>query len=119
MHTAELLLQADALWSPAGLKLSAVRHNRRWCENILRPTACPAASLKIRNRYGMNDIFARIWENLNARLAGPMNLRFIIQPTVATILAIGAGLRDAHQNRPWLLECSPMKAPQLRARALQ
>jgi len=47
----------------------------------------------------MNDIFARIWENLNARLTGPMNLRFIIQPTVATILAIRAGLRDARQDR--------------------
>ena len=47
----------------------------------------------------MNDIFARIWENLNARLPGPMNLRLIIQPIVATILAIRAGLRDAHQDR--------------------
>ena len=47
----------------------------------------------------MNEIFARVWENLNARLTGPMNLRLIIQPTVATILAIRAGLRDAHQNR--------------------
>ena len=28
-----------------------------------------------------------------------MNLRLIIQPTVATILAIRAGLRDARQNR--------------------
>ena len=51
------------------------------------------------NRYGMNDIFARIWENLNARLTGPMNLRLIIQPTVAVILAIRSGLRDAHQGR--------------------
>jgi hypothetical protein len=47
----------------------------------------------------MNEIFARVWQNLYARLAGPMNLRLIIQPTVATILAIRAGLRDAHQNR--------------------
>ena len=47
----------------------------------------------------MNEIFARVWENLYARLTGPMNLRLIIQPTVATILAIRAGLRDAHQNR--------------------
>ena len=47
----------------------------------------------------MNEIFARVWENLNGRLTGPMNLRLIIQPTVATILAIRAGLRDAHQNR--------------------
>jgi hypothetical protein len=51
----------------------------------------------------MNDIFARIWENLNARFTGPMKLRLIIQPTVATILAIRAGLRDAYQNRPAFL----------------
>ena len=57
----------------------------------------------IRNSYSMNDIFARICENLNARLTGPMNLRFVIQPTIATILAIRAGLRDAHQNRPAFL----------------
>ena len=48
----------------------------------------------------MSEIFARVWQNLYARLAGPMNLRLIIQPTVATILAIRTGLRDAHQNRP-------------------
>jgi len=47
----------------------------------------------------MNEIFARIWENLYARFTGPMNLRLIMQPTFATILAIRAGLRDAQQNR--------------------
>ena len=46
----------------------------------------------------MNEIFVRVWQNLYARLTGPMNLRLIIQPTVATILAIRAGLQDAHQN---------------------
>jgi hypothetical protein len=51
----------------------------------------------------MNEIFARAWHNLGARLAGPMNLRLIIQPTVATILAIRAGLRDARQDRPAFL----------------
>ena len=58
----------------------------------------------------MNEIFARVWQNLYARLTGPMNLRFFIQPTVATILAIRAGLRDAHQNRPpflWAVLWSP------------
>jgi hypothetical protein len=70
----------------------------------------------IRNSYGMNDIFARIWANLNARLAGPMNFRFIIQPTVAMILAIRAGLRDAHQNRPaflWAVLWNPAYRPKL------
>jgi hypothetical protein len=51
----------------------------------------------------MNEIFSRVWENLGGRLTGPMNLRLIIQPTVAMILAICAGLRDAHQNRPAFL----------------
>ena len=51
----------------------------------------------------MNEILARVWHNLGARLAGPMNLRLIIQPTVATILAIRAGLRDARQDRPAFL----------------
>ena len=47
----------------------------------------------------MNEILTRLWETLYARVTGPMNLRLIIQPAVATVLAIRAGLRDAHQNR--------------------
>ena len=47
----------------------------------------------------MDDIFARVWQNLGARLTGPMNLRLILQPTVATILAVRAGLRDAREKR--------------------
>lgn len=74
-------------------------------ENI-PPDRLPGGILRevaVRNRYAMDDILARIWENLNARLTGPMNLRLIIQPMVATILAIRAGLRDAQQNRPAFL----------------
>ena len=48
----------------------------------------------------MSEILTRVWQNLIGRLAGPMNLRLILQPAVATILAIRAGLRDARQNRP-------------------
>jgi hypothetical protein len=47
----------------------------------------------------MNDILERVWQNLGARLTGPMHLRLILQPAVATILAVRAGLRDAHQDR--------------------
>ena len=47
----------------------------------------------------MNEILARLWQNLYARVTGPMNLRLIIQPAVAIILAIRAGLRDARQDR--------------------
>jgi hypothetical protein len=64
----------------------------------------------------MNDIFARFLQNLYARLTGPMNLRFIIQPTVATILAIRAGLRDARQDRPaflWAVLANPVHRHEL------
>jgi len=58
----------------------------------------------------MNDILARLWQNLYGRVSGPLNLRLIIQPAVATILAIRAGLRDAHQDRApffWALLWNP------------
>jgi hypothetical protein len=48
----------------------------------------------------MDETLARLWHNITARLTGPMHLRLIVQPTVAAILAIRAGLRDAHQDRP-------------------
>jgi hypothetical protein len=54
----------------------------------------------ILNGAVMNEILARLWQNLYGRVAGPMNLRLIIQPAVATILAIRGGLRDARQDRP-------------------
>jgi hypothetical protein len=64
----------------------------------------------------MSEIFERVWQNLSARLTGPMNLRLIIQPTVATILAIRAGLRDAHQSRApflWAVLWNPAQRQEL------
>ena len=58
----------------------------------------------------MDEILARVWHNLYARLTGPMNLRLIIQPAVATILAVRAGLRDAREDRApffWAVLWSP------------
>lgn len=58
----------------------------------------------------MEEIIARLWQNLCGRVAGPLNLRLIIQPAVATTLAIRAGLRDAHEDRPaffWAVLWSP------------
>jgi uncharacterized membrane protein YhhN len=52
---------------------------------------------------GMEDILKRFWENLAGRLSGPLNFRLVIQPTVAGILAIRAGLRDAREGRPAFL----------------
>jgi hypothetical protein len=47
----------------------------------------------------MEEAFRRGWENLVGRLDGPMSFRFIIQPAVATVLAILAGLRDARNGQ--------------------
>ena len=46
----------------------------------------------------MEDLFTRIWENLIARTEGPMNLRFLLQPTMSLIFAIRAGLKDARNG---------------------
>ena len=48
----------------------------------------------------MNEIFQRVWDNLIGRTSGPMNFRLIIQPAVATLIAIRAGLNDAREGRP-------------------
>ena len=51
----------------------------------------------------MDDILKRFWENLVARPTGPLSFRLMIQPTVATVLAIRSGLKDAREGRPAFL----------------
>lgn len=48
----------------------------------------------------MLEILARGWANLLGRLDGPMHFRFIVQPLVAMLLGVRAGLRDAHAGEP-------------------
>lgn len=48
----------------------------------------------------VSDILSRLWDNLAGRLSGPLNFRLIMQPTVASYLAIRAGLADARNGRP-------------------
>lgn len=48
----------------------------------------------------MEDFFARVYEGVIARLHGPMKFRLVIQPLVAAIFAIRAGLADARAGRP-------------------
>jgi hypothetical protein len=51
----------------------------------------------------MTDFWTRLAENLFDRLGGPMSFRFVLQPAVAAILAIIAGLQDARLGRsPYL-----------------
>ncbi len=49
----------------------------------------------------------RIWENLGGRIDGPMSLRFLLQPMMATILGIIDGLRFAREGRSFLLWGGP------------
>jgi hypothetical protein len=58
----------------------------------------------------MDDIWARIVENMMGRVTGPMKFRLLLQPTMAAIFAIRAGLADAKQGKPpyfWSLVSDP------------
>jgi hypothetical protein len=48
----------------------------------------------------MEEFFARAWENMSGRVGGPMSFRLVLQPMIATILAVRAGLQDARAGRP-------------------
>lgn len=47
----------------------------------------------------ISEIFSRAIEQLLGRASGPLHLRLVIQPIMATILAIRAGLRDAREGQ--------------------
>lgn len=58
----------------------------------------------------MDDIWMRIVENMTDRVSGPLKFRFLLQPIVAAILAILAGLKDAKTGNPpyfWSLLTDP------------
>ena len=48
----------------------------------------------------ITDMIVRGWANFLARPTGSLNLRFILQPTIATIIAARAGIKDARKGRP-------------------
>jgi hypothetical protein len=58
----------------------------------------------------MEEAFRQAWEDIFSRVDGPMSFRLIIQPVVATFLAIRAGWTDAREGRPiffWTLARDP------------
>lgn len=58
----------------------------------------------------MEELIARGWEGLISRIGGPMTFRLILQPTMAALLALRAGLKDAREGRPpylWTLITEP------------
>lgn len=48
----------------------------------------------------IEDTLARIWDHLGGRVGGPLSFRLILQPVVATVLAVRAGVQDARAGRP-------------------
>ena len=45
------------------------------------------------------EVLNRLWQDILARPDGPMSFRFILQPTMATILAVRDGIKDARTGR--------------------
>ena len=48
----------------------------------------------------MEETLNRIFENMIDRVSGPMNLRLVMQPIMASIFAIISGLNDSKENKP-------------------
>ena len=64
----------------------------------------------------MKDLLVRGWMNLFDRVGGPMTFRIILQPAMATLLAVVAGLRDAREGRPpylWTVLTDPLQRANL------
>jgi hypothetical protein len=64
----------------------------------------------------LTDMIARGWENFLTRPEGTLNFRFILQPTIAAILALRAGIDDARNGRPaylWAAFTKPAYRAQL------
>jgi hypothetical protein len=58
----------------------------------------------------MEDLLARMFENLIGRVSGPMKFRLILQPLMAIIFAVRAGLKDAKEGKVpynWALISDP------------
>lgn len=58
----------------------------------------------------MEAIWTRFAENLVDRISGPMKFRFVLQPVMAVIFAVIAGLKDAKTGKPpyfWALFTNP------------
>jgi hypothetical protein len=56
------------------------------------------------------EALGRVWRQLLERPTGPMSFRFILQPAMATIVAIRDGIKDARTDRSpyfWTVVRSP------------
>jgi hypothetical protein len=48
----------------------------------------------------MEEFIMRVLNGLSERVGGPMTFRIILQPLMAGLLAVRAGLKDAREGRP-------------------
>jgi len=58
----------------------------------------------------MEEILTRILNNLVGRVSGPMSFRILLQPLMATILAVRDGRKDAREGKAayaWALFTNP------------
>jgi hypothetical protein len=58
----------------------------------------------------VDEIWFRFLDNLLDRVSGPMKFRLVLQPLMAAIFAMMAGLKDAKEGRPpyfWTLLSDP------------
>lgn len=58
----------------------------------------------------MDELWIRVGENLLGRISGPMHLRVFLQPAMAMIFAIMAGIADARKGKPpyfWAMFTDP------------
>src|SRR5215510_10620036 len=66
----------------------------------------------------MEEFITRVLTGLSNRVGGPMTFRIILQPLMATLLAVRAGIKDAREGRPpyfWtILTDATQRAPLLR-----
>jgi hypothetical protein len=62
------------------------------------------------------DMIERGWENFLARPSGSFSFRFILQPTMAALLALRAGIADAREGKQgylWAILSNPTRRLQL------
>jgi hypothetical protein len=45
-------------------------------------------------------VTSSLWEMLIGRIEGPLTLRLLLQPAIATFFAVRSGLKDARSGRP-------------------
>jgi hypothetical protein len=46
------------------------------------------------------EVLSRIYHQILGRATGPLNFRLVVMPTVVTVLAVRAHLRDVREGRP-------------------